>query len=772
MDAEPAVEPGPPILHAPPAQVPQLENTGIWHAPPILVSGTSAYRDGEFLYQDFLYDDHGARALPDPNDRRTNLTPKAGTPFNSSFSLPSGTFSYPSAPAYAENAADLVELRIRPLQDSTALRVTLNTMNDPSLVALSVAIGGTAGTLRPFPHGANVSAPADYFLTVHPSPTGMTADIVRAADGTAISGPAPRVTVDATRRQIEVRVPRSSWSPSGVVRMAAGVGLWDRVNSRYLLPQSASSATVPGGAGAAANPAAFFNVAFRYHEPIPTVGAAGAAQDFGNPAWWRDQAQGAALAKGDISDLFAEVDFDKLRARIDDESGVPTSGPMSRILPSHFEPRQGIDYGASCYSGDFNCQYQGRLQPYIVYVPHKPRPQAGYGLTLLLHANATNYNEYFGTRHQSELGERGPGSIVVTPQARDPAAGDYSGYGAVDVFEVWADVSHRFRLDPSWTAITGYSMGGFGTYKLGEAFPDLFGRALSVVGSPGGIVPSTPVPYTGETTELASLRNLPMGIWDVTADELNPNASLNAAALTRMGYRYDSLTFPGDHFTLLYNDEYSQAAAYLGTSRVEPNPEHVTYVYTVHALDGLARPFGDFPTIGLVSGHAYWISGMQLGSAGEGTVDAVSHGLGVADAKASGMQTTAGALGPGALFPALPYVENYQTWGPPPSAPREDRLDLTTQNVSAVTIDVVRAGVDCDVSLNVSSDIPVRVTLAGCSVARRFAVDASSGGRASRLPDTAADDAGAAPLLCLLLTGLAAGWSRSRRWKANSQPMT
>ena len=57
----PAPRPGPEILYRKPAKAPQLRNRGPWHAKPILISGASAYRKGEFLYQDFLYDDHGAR---------------------------------------------------------------------------------------------------------------------------------------------------------------------------------------------------------------------------------------------------------------------------------------------------------------------------------------------------------------------------------------------------------------------------------------------------------------------------------------------------------------------------------------------------------------------------------------------------------------------------------------------------------------------------------------------------------------------------------------
>jgi hypothetical protein len=45
----PAPRPGPDILYARPATAPQLQNTGVWRATPILVSGASAYRRGEFL---------------------------------------------------------------------------------------------------------------------------------------------------------------------------------------------------------------------------------------------------------------------------------------------------------------------------------------------------------------------------------------------------------------------------------------------------------------------------------------------------------------------------------------------------------------------------------------------------------------------------------------------------------------------------------------------------------------------------------------------------
>ncbi|MGZ4266621.1 MAG: hypothetical protein ACXVS6_21200, partial [Solirubrobacteraceae bacterium] len=45
----PGPRPGPAILYEAPPTAPQLTNAGSWKAPPILVSGVTAYRSGEFL---------------------------------------------------------------------------------------------------------------------------------------------------------------------------------------------------------------------------------------------------------------------------------------------------------------------------------------------------------------------------------------------------------------------------------------------------------------------------------------------------------------------------------------------------------------------------------------------------------------------------------------------------------------------------------------------------------------------------------------------------
>jgi dienelactone hydrolase len=714
--------PGPDVLYAPRPHSPQLENKGVWRARPILISGASAYRDGEFLYQDFLYDDHGARGgARDPGDPRTPID---------SFSVPSGTYTYPTDPVYAGNAADIVELRVKPLADSTAFRLTLNTLKDPSLVAATIAIGDSA-TPQPFPHGANASAPAQWFLTVH----GNTADMLDAATGTP-APEQPNVSVDLERRQIEVRVPHTVWDPgTGVVRLAAGVGLWDKVNDRYLIPQAAADATHPGGS-TLATPTAFFNAAFRYDEPIQKP-------DFTvllDPGWWRDRAQGNSLAGGNLTPFHADVDFAKLAADVDDDmpgqrGGVPQTGPMNRILVSRFETAQGTDYSNPCLTAAqtpngvtttaFNSacrgELTGRLQPYAIYVPPQ-EPADGYRLTLLLHALAGNYNQFLGSRHTAQFAARGGGSIVITPEARGPD-GFYFGHPGADVFEVWADVARRYPLAPRRTAVAGYSMGGYGTWKLAVQFPDLFARAQPTVGPPllGNSQTLTPFGETVTTDVLGSLRHVPVLIWLGIGDTTVPYlfAKPNADELDRLGYRYELDSFAPFNFSILgipvpdhiffaLNDQYQPAADFLDDAVAKRDPAHVTYAY---------KRSMDSPQVGLSGGHAYWVSGVKLRSAAGdavGTIDVRSHGFGVGDPPVSPTQTGSGVLTGGATFLAAPFTSQLRTWGDPPVTAVAKQLDITATNVSAVTIDANRARVGCKPKLNVVSDGKLKIKLLGC----------------------------------------------------------
>lgn len=85
-------------------------------------------RDGDFVYQDFL--------------------------------CTTGTLTYPAEPErYAGNAADFVEVRVKPLKSGLGIRLSFNSMLDPQTVATTIG-WGTSGTPRELPHGASAVARA------------------------------------------------------------------------------------------------------------------------------------------------------------------------------------------------------------------------------------------------------------------------------------------------------------------------------------------------------------------------------------------------------------------------------------------------------------------------------------------------------------------------------------------------------------------------------------------------------------------------------------
>jgi hypothetical protein len=285
---------------------------------------------------------------------------------------------------------------------------------------------------------------------------------------------------------------------------------------------------------------------------------------------------------------------------------------------------------------------------------------------------------------------------VLTPGGRGPDGG-YAGVAEADTFEAWNAVAHLFPLNPDWTVVSGYSMGGFGTYRLAERYPDLFARGFSVVGEAS--------PASG----LPSLRNVPILAWNATADELVPvdGTVENTQQMTAAGLRYiEQLFTASDHLTLATNDQYGPGATWLGTHRVHRNPAHVTYVVNRGEDNRLAD---------VVADHAYWLSDVTPRKAGAiGTIDVRSRGFGSGDPQPSGMKVGAGAL-TGGTKAIIPYVEFSQSWSKPPRTPKRDALDVVARNISRVVVAVHRARVDCHATVRVKSDGPVRVVLAGCN---------------------------------------------------------
>ncbi len=317
-------------------------------------------------------------------------------------------------------------------------------------------------------------------------------------------------------------------------------------------------------------------------------------------------------------------------------------------------------------------------------MPTKPQPKAGYGFTLLMHSLSANYNQYLGSRNQSQLGERGAGSVVATPEGRGPD-GFYRDVAEADAFEVWADVARHYALDPQWTVATGYSMGGLGTFHMLARWPDLFARGFAVVGA-------------GDPDEdLASMRNTPVMMWNATADELvnvGTRTRPRCRELTRLGLRFTSFVFlAADHLTLATNDEYGPGAEFLGSHRVNRNPAHVTYV---------VDPETDSERAAAKADHAYWLSGLTVKEgAARGTIDVRSLGFGRGDAPVGAPESGTGQLEGGSRGPT-PYASQTLSWGKAPVEAKADALVVQSTDVATAVVDARRARVSCAPTIDLS----------------------------------------------------------------------
>src|SRR5438105_12522557 len=187
-----------------------------------------------------------------------------------------------------------------------------------------------------------------------------------------------------------------------------------------------------------------------------------------------------------------------------------------------------------------------------------------------------------------------PPGLVVFPLGRGTSI-PYSGAPEQDVLDVLADATTRLPLDQDRVVLSGLSLGGIGTFRLGELYPDRFTGLFSVVGY-------------DQTGLLGNLRNIPLRMHNGGTDYL-----VNPAFLLQTRQALDALGTVDYRSWLALRRQHSPEAQ-LGACvfrvlLVRPrvvNPAHVTY--TVDPANEV-----DDPTTGLHLHHtgAYWVSGIE-----------------------------------------------------------------------------------------------------------------------------------------------------------------
>ncbi len=684
---------------APPA-LPEPSSTA-WPFPSNFspTSGTGHLAGGASLWSDFIYDDYGASGVQG--------LPTSSYDQSSGLAGRQGGYVFPSGPA-RNNGADIFRAGVGLHGGFSYWRVDWTTLADPSVPIAEWTFdtdNNAATGVAQWPAAAGVRSPGIERALVVSSRGAWLIDPLTGVR-TSVLAHGGSLTVDRAAKSFIVAVPRTLLPVSGAWRVRLGSGLADSTGQNFAPPDVGQ----PGTASSTAE--RLYNVTFRsvaQEPPVYTDGmsdaliAAAQARLAGNPIgnalgadgiarsvtgnFWMEDDQADTLASGDVSKFSLSVNWSALAGHQATPAPQPT-GYSTRWYVSRLSPGSGqvVTDGSE---GNFKPTLLERVQPYAVYVPTSYRPGRAMPLTWILHSLEVNYNQYGALDPQliQQLCQD-RGSICATTEGFGPA-GWYYNEAETDFWQVWRSLADTLTLDPSRTVISGYSMGGWASYKLAFEHPDDFAGAMVLDGPvicgvqafPGANGPAYSDPACSKDGQsgplIANARWIPYVIDQTYADELVPTTGVVAQAqgFDQLGQRYNLFIHTGaDHLAFASEDRFGDAVNAVGRPVRTVNPGMFSYSW---------YPSLNSSGLGIGATGDYWLSGLGARSGAYGTLARID----ATDAALPDPAITDQRFGPRLVTQPLPGTNSGLSWqlGARPAPQRH--MDLRLMNVSKLTID-------------------------------------------------------------------------------------
>ncbi|MFC1460974.1 dienelactone hydrolase family protein [Verrucomicrobiota bacterium] len=120
----------------------------------------------------------------------------------------------------------------------------------------------------------------------------------------------------------------------------------------------------------------------------------------------------------------------------------------------------------------------GSGQPMMLWVPDVYNGKSAMPLIVVLHGLGGNHRF-------NPLKGRGPAHIEVSVNGRGSPF--YRGLGELDVLEATAFMKGQYNVDPDRVYIFGYSMGGWGVFRMTSRYPDIYAAAVDIAGWATGL---------------------------------------------------------------------------------------------------------------------------------------------------------------------------------------------------------------------------------------------------------------------------------------------
>ena len=263
--------------------------------------------------------------------------------------------------------------------------------------------------------------------------------------------------------------------------------------------------------------------------------ARNAAGELENSPQWTELGADEQQAIEDIAPTLlylADIIDGKLHSSlVNDSKQIMAALFINDILEAMREGSQALSsltgYRQMAYRSDID----DSIQPYSLYLPADYSPDKTYSLIVVAHGYSGN--DYDGGNHIASL--KPEDFIIVSVFGR----GDmyYQSVGEQDVLDVMDRILDRYPVDKNRVYLTGNSMGGLGTWRLGSLYADRFAAIA---------------PYCGWTSTvlMVNLGNLRTYVVHGDADTAVPvqfdRACVNE--LQRLGYDVTYIEIPnGSH---------------------------------------------------------------------------------------------------------------------------------------------------------------------------------------------------------------------------------
>jgi predicted esterase len=678
-------------------------------------SGTGLMAGGASLWTDFIYDDHGPQGSP------VGIADNAKV---SSLAEVHGGFEYPAGPA-DKDGADIFTAAVGYTKAATYWRVDWNTLAnaDVPIAEWTFATGSsTPASVEEWPANAKLrSEGVQYALVV----SAKHAQLLEAATGKPVAGAELHTEVNMEARSFVVRIPTSVLPVKGSWQVRLAAGLANEEGTEF--------ATVPAQDGGIPGATNVYNVTFRTYqqekplvcpsEALPDSSALTAAMEgeLGVEGeedhvpvtecanFWMESDQATALATGNVSKYSLAVNWAQLAAKKKTAEPKPT-GYSNRWYVSPLKLGEGVveAEGANTYTGP---TYLGQVQPYAVYVPTTYNPNKPAPLTWILHSLGVNLNQY-GSLAPTEIEEecQDRNSICATTEGFGDG-GWYFEAAQVDFWDVWHALASDYDLNPDTTVISGYSMGGFASYKLALEYPDLFAQAMPLEGpvvcgerfvegvetaaGSGGQCEAD-----GKTKPMiVNAKWIPYVMTYGALDELVPftGGLEQVEAFDKLGYRYYAVLYPAeDHLVFASQNDFAPATSQLGDLERAHDPGSFTFTW---------YPDLDSSSLGIGPTGDYWVGGLQARTGTPGTLATVVADSGaIREPQETVEHHTGTADGP------TPAVTDSLTWTAGSTPPASQTLSLTLTDVAAVAVETTRAKLKC-ATITVTTDGDTALTL-------------------------------------------------------------